>query len=144
MSLSSSVRIRLQRWGERHRPFYRIVACNRKAPRDGKFLELLGTYNPIPDSFGNKQVSLQVERLKYWIRNGAEPSERVAKILGIAEVLPPAPRRFLPEQPLLDDEFIANVAEEVTDNAGDMEHIEIGKSAEAAADSDAAAETAKT
>ena len=89
----------MQRFGRLHKPFYRIVACPRKTSRDGKFHEILGTYNPIPDSHGNKQVSLKVDRIKYWMMVGAEPSERVSKLLGIAEVLPPAPRRALPKVP---------------------------------------------
>ena len=81
-----------------HRPFYRIVACSRYAPRDGKFYDILGTYNPIPDSHGNKQVTLKVDKVKKWIMHGAEPSDRVAKLLGLAEILPPPPRRYLPKE----------------------------------------------
>lgn len=91
----SSTRIRLQRFGQRHSPVYRIVACSRYAARDKKFLEILGSYNPIPDRHGNKQVTVNTERLKKWIRHGAEPSERVSKLLGVAEILPPFPRRAL-------------------------------------------------
>jgi small subunit ribosomal protein S16 len=58
-------------------------------------MEILGSYNPIPDPHGNKQVSLKVDRIKHWMMHGAEPSERVAKLLGLAEVLPPPPRRHL-------------------------------------------------
>eukprot|EP00527_Entomoneis_sp_CCMP2396_P003786 CAMPEP_0198143226 /NCGR_PEP_ID=MMETSP1443-20131203/6118_1 /TAXON_ID=186043 /ORGANISM="Entomoneis sp., Strain CCMP2396" /LENGTH=75 /DNA_ID=CAMNT_0043806427 /DNA_START=152 /DNA_END=376 /DNA_ORIENTATION=+ len=72
------VRIRLQRFGRKHSPFYRMVTANAKAPRDGKFLELLGTYNPIPNSAGNKEIRLKTDRLKYWISVGAQPSDRVA------------------------------------------------------------------
>ena len=96
----SSLRIRLQRFGERHSPFYRIVAAPRRTKRDGKHHEILGTYNPIPDSHGNKQVSLKVDRIKYWMTAGAEPSERVIKLLGLSGVLPPAPRRWLAPEPL--------------------------------------------
>ena len=94
----SSIKIRLQRFGRRAKPFYRIVACHRWAPRDGKFLEILGTYNPIPDPFGNKQVTLKVDKVNRWMMYGAEPSETVAKLLGAAELIPPAPRRGLPKQ----------------------------------------------
>ena len=107
MPNKSSLRLRLQRWGRLHRPFYRIVACNCYAPRDGKFHEVLGTYDPIPDKLGNKQVSLKIDRIKHWMCAGAEPSERVAKLLGIAEVLPPPPRRSLAKaiREPLDDDF---------------------------------------
>lgn len=91
----SSIRLRLQRFGAPKKPFYRIVACARDAPRDGKFLEILGNYNPIPDINGNKTVNLKVDSIKKWITRGAEPSERVAKLLGLGEILPPVPRRAL-------------------------------------------------
>ena len=58
------VRIRLQRFGRIHKPFYRMVAANSKAPRDGKFFEILGTYNPIPNKAGNKEIRLKTDRLK--------------------------------------------------------------------------------
>ena len=112
MSSKSSLRLRLQRWGRLHRPFYRIVACSRYAPRDGKFHEILGTYDPIPDHFGNKQLTLKVDRIKYWMSAGAEPTERVGKILGIAEIIPPPPRRSLAREILAPLE---------TGNASEME-----------------------
>ena len=96
----SSLRMSLQRFGRIHRPVYRIVAKSRYSSRDGKFHEILGTYDPIPDMHGNKQVSLKIDRIKHWLMVGAEPSERVAKLLGIAEVLPPEPRRVPPRVPL--------------------------------------------
>ena len=63
----ATVRIRLQRFGRKHQAFYRIVAAHFQSPRDGKFLDVLGTYNPIPDRQGVKHVTLNVERIKYWI-----------------------------------------------------------------------------
>lgn len=82
------VRLRLQRFGVRNNPFYRIVAAHSKAPRDGKHLELLGTYNPIPNKYAEKIITLNYERIKYWLVIGAQPSPRVAKILGGANLLP--------------------------------------------------------
>ena len=99
MVRGGSLRIRLQRFGRPYRPFYRIVACERDAPRDGKFLEILGTYSPLPDQNGNKQVTLKVDSVKRWIMKGAEPSDRVAKILGMGEILPPFPRKALLRDP---------------------------------------------
>ena len=101
MPNNSSIRIRLQRFGAPHKPFYRIVAAPRKAPRDGKFLEILGTYNPIPDINGNKQVQLKLDSIKRWMMHGAQPSDRVAKILANGEILPPVPRRYLLKDPAL-------------------------------------------
>ena len=75
------VKIRLARWGARNNPFYGIVVANSRAPRDGKHLERVGTYNPIPDQNQTKFVELDVKRIKYWISVGAQPTERVAWLL---------------------------------------------------------------
>ncbi|CBK23278.2 Ribosomal protein S16 [Blastocystis hominis] len=76
--------IRLARLGRRHLPFYRIRVCNKNVKRDGKFLEEVGTYNPIPLDDGIKEVRLNVDRIKYWLSVGAQPSET-------AGILPPLP-----------------------------------------------------
>jgi small subunit ribosomal protein S16 len=91
------VRLRLQRFGRTHSPFYRMVAAHDKAPRDGRFLEVVGTYNPIANAAGAKEIRLKTDRLKYWISVGAQPSDRVAWILGKFGILPPPPRKFSPE-----------------------------------------------
>ena len=76
------VRLRLQRFGRTHSPFYRMVAANAKAPRDGKFLEIVGTYNPIANKkTGVKEIRLKTDRLKYWLSVGAQPSEMVSKLI---------------------------------------------------------------
>lgn len=73
-----AVRIRLTRKGTRKRPFYRIVAADIECPRDGRFLELLGTYNPMVNPAA---VTLKEERVKYWLGEGAIPSTTVRSIL---------------------------------------------------------------
>ena len=88
------VRLRLQRFGRTHSPFYRMVAANSTAPRDGKFLEIVGTYNPIANKHGMKEIRLKEDRLKYWLAVGAQPSDRVAWILGKFGLLPPPPQHF--------------------------------------------------
>lgn len=92
------VRLRLQRFGRTHSPFYRMVAATSKAPRDGKFLEILGTYNPIATREGVKEIRLKTDRLKYWLSVGAQPSDRVAWILGKFGILPPPPRKYSPQK----------------------------------------------
>jgi small subunit ribosomal protein S16 len=92
------VRLRLQRFGRTHSPFYRMVAANSKAPRDGKFLEIVGTYNPIANRHGMKEIRLKEDRLKYWLSVGAQPSDRVAWILGKFGLLPPPPQHFNPQK----------------------------------------------
>jgi len=92
------VRLRLQRFGRTHCPFYRMVAANARAPRDGKFLEIVGTYNPIPNKSGIKEIRLKTDRLRYWIGVGAQPSDRVAWLLGKFGILPPPPPKFNPQK----------------------------------------------
>lgn len=79
-----AVRIRLTRLGRTHRPFYRIVASDARSPRDGKFLEILGTYNPLLAKDDEKRFILSdpsLKRINHWLSNGATPSETVAKLL---------------------------------------------------------------
>ena len=73
-----AVRIRLARQGKKKAPHYRIVAADSKAPRDGKFIEKLGTYNPLKDP---AEVSLVKDRVQHWLDNGAQPSETVKSLL---------------------------------------------------------------
>lgn len=75
------VRLRLARYGRRNLPYYSIVAANAKTARNAKPLETIGTYNPIPDGQGIKHVNLNVERVKYWLTVGAQPSETVERLL---------------------------------------------------------------
>ena len=79
-----SLRIRLSRGGAKKRPFYRIVIADSRSPRDGKFIEKIGTYNPmLPKESGNRLV-IKEDRVKYWVGVGALPSDRVARFLGDA------------------------------------------------------------
>eukprot|EP01084_Bolivina_argentea_P305672 528082_1 len=87
------VRLRLQRFGRKNLPFYRVVAADARSKRDGKYIELLGTYNPIPNSDGVKEVQFNSERVRYWLGVGAQPSKRTAWILGQFGILPPLPPR---------------------------------------------------
>ncbi|OQY14480.1 MAG: 30S ribosomal protein S16 [Desulfobacteraceae bacterium 4572_187] len=73
-----SVKIRLARHGAKKKPFYRIVIADSESPRDGRFLENVGTYNPLTDPVG---VSLKQERIKYWIGQGAIPTDTVKSLL---------------------------------------------------------------
>ena len=72
------VKIRLKRMGAKARPFYRIVAADSKSPRDGRFIEVVGTYNPIPSE---KQVNIDEEKALKWLNNGAQPTDTVKSIL---------------------------------------------------------------
>ena len=88
------VRLRLQRFGRKSLPFYRIVAADSRSPRDGRHLEILGTYNPIPDADGVKDIRLKVDRVQYWLGVGAQPSQTVGRLIGAAGIVPSFPTRF--------------------------------------------------
>ena len=88
-----SLKIRLARGGAKKRPFYSIVVADSRSPRDGRFIEKLGTYNPMLERGHADRVTLKEERIRHWLGVGAQPTERVAKFLGNAGVIEkPAPR----------------------------------------------------
>ena len=76
-----ALKIRLSRGGSKKRPFYRIVVAEALSPRDGKFIERLGSYNPMVAKDHPERMVLNVERAKYWVSKGAQPTLRVAKML---------------------------------------------------------------
>ena len=88
-----SLKIRLARGGAKKRPFYRIVVADSRMPRDGRFIERVGTYNPMLPKEHPDRIDLKTERIQHWLSVGARPSDRVAKFLGGAEIIPmPVPR----------------------------------------------------
>lgn len=76
-----AVKIRLSRGGAKKKPYYRIVVANNTAPRDGDFLEKVGTYNPMLEGKDKNRVALVKDRIDYWLSKGAKPTDRVAKFL---------------------------------------------------------------
>ncbi len=83
-----SLKIRLSRGGAKKRPFYRIVVADSRSPRDGRFIERLGTYDPMMPKDSPERVKFNAERVQHWLSSGATPSPRVARFLGHADVLP--------------------------------------------------------
>ena len=83
-----SVKIRLARGGSKKRPFYRIVAADTRMPRDGRFLEKIGTYNPLLPKNDNERIKIVIERVKFWLSKGAQVSDRISRMLEVLEVLP--------------------------------------------------------
>src|SRR5579864_8727556 len=77
-----SLKIRLARGGAKKRPFYSIVVADARSPRDGRFIEKLGTYNPMLERGHADRVTLKEERIRHWLGVGAQPTERVARFLG--------------------------------------------------------------
>ena len=76
-----SMKIRLARGGSKKRPFYAIVATDSRMPRDGRFIEKLGVYNPLLAKDSEDRVKLNAERVQYWLSQGAQPTDRVARFL---------------------------------------------------------------
>ena len=88
-----SLKIRLARGGAKKRPFFRIVLADSRSPRDGRFIERLGTYNPLLRADDPERVKLKEERIRHWLSHGALPTDRVARFLGAANIIAmPAPR----------------------------------------------------
>ena len=82
-----SMNIRLARGGSKKRPHYSIVATDSRNPRDGRFLEKLGTYNPLLAKDSEERVRMDLDRVKHWLSQGAQPTDRIARMLEAAGVL---------------------------------------------------------
>ena len=90
------LKIRMSRGGAKKRPFYKIVVADSRRPRDGKFIEKVGFFNPLLPKDKTERLSLYLERIKYWLSQGAQPSERIARFLGEANVIPMPKQRNNP------------------------------------------------
>jgi small subunit ribosomal protein S16 len=82
-----ALKIRLTRGGAKKRPYYRIVVADVRAPRDGRFIEKVGTYNPLLPRDAENRVTLNEERIRYWIGHGALPTDRVNRFLDAAGIM---------------------------------------------------------
>jgi len=89
------MKIRLARGGSKKRPFYRIVAADSRMPRDGRFIEKLGTYNPLLPKDSEDRVKMDVERIQYWLGQGAKPTDRVSRFLEAAGIVEKKERKNL-------------------------------------------------
>jgi small subunit ribosomal protein S16 len=90
------ISIRMSRHGAKKRPFYQIVVADSRSPRDGKFIEKVGTYNPMLGKENPQRVILNAERIKHWLGFGAQPTERVARFLHAAGLGPKVEIRATP------------------------------------------------
>jgi len=90
-----ALKIRLARAGSKKRPYYHIVLADARAPRDGRFIERIGSYNPMLPKDSEERVKLDVERAKHWLSVGAQPTDRVARFLDANGVL----KRVKPNNP---------------------------------------------
>lgn len=94
-----SLKIRLSRAGAKKRPFYKIVLADSHSPRDGKFLEKLGTYNPMLPSDHAERLVLKEDRVKHWLSVGAQPTDRCAKFFADAGYIAARPRAEQSKKP---------------------------------------------
>ncbi len=82
-----AIKLRLARGGSKKRPFYRIVAADSRMPRDGRYIERLGTYDPRLPKDSEERVKMNMERVQYWLGEGAQPTDRISRMLEAAGVL---------------------------------------------------------
>ncbi len=93
-----ALKIRLARGGAKKRPFYSIVVADARAPRDGRFIEKIGFYNPMVERDHPDRVRIDADRAKHWLEVGAQPTDRVARFFGAAELIPMPPFRETPKK----------------------------------------------
>ena len=86
------LKIRLSMGGAKKRPIYKIVVADSRSPRDGRFIEKLGFFNPLIPKNKKDRMKLEIERIKHWMSKGAKPTLRVSRILGEAEIYPMPPK----------------------------------------------------
>jgi small subunit ribosomal protein S16 len=111
-----ALKIRLARAGAKKRPFYRIVVADSRSPRDGRYIEKIGTYDPLLPRDSAQRVNLEVERAKHWLSQGAQPTDRVLRFLDAAGLMKREarlnPQKAQPGQKRLDREEAKQKAEE--------------------------------
>ena len=144
-----ALKIRLSRWGAKKRPFYRIVVADSRSPRDGRFIERVGTYNPMVPRDHPERVVLKEERIRHWLGVGAQPTNRVARFCGHAGIidLPAIPEQTKKNQPrpktverMKAAEEAAKAAEEAKEAAAKEPAAEAAKAADEAAAEETQAE----
>lgn len=127
-----AVSIRLSRGGSKKRPYYRIVVADARAPRDGAFIEKIGTYNPMLAKDDANRVTLNAERVKHWLGVGAQPSDRVARFLDAAG-LKERTARNNPNKGKPGEKALERIEEQEKKAQAAIEAAEAAKAAEVAA-----------
>jgi len=124
-----SLRIRLARGGAKKRPYYRIVIADSRSPRDGRFIEKIGSYNPMLDKEDPNRIVLKVDRARHWLSVGARPSDRVAKFLAHADLIaePPVPQQTKKAAPKkkAQERMKAAMAEAEAEASAEAEAVEV-------------------
>ena len=137
-----STKIRLSRGGTKKRPHYRVVVADVRSPRDGRFIERVGSYNPLLSKDDPNRVKLNEERIKYWLGNGAKPTDRVAKFLGNAEIIPMPPQKNNPKKAIPKSKGKEKPSNEKTNEANASEQTSQASTPENKIESDNKTETA--
>ena len=142
-----ALKIRLARGGTKKRPFYRVVIAENTAPRDGSFIEKIGTYNPMVGKDHPNRLTIQEDRVKYWLSVGARPTDRVHKFLANLNIMPAfayneQPIKSAPGKKRLEREAEQKAAEEAAKEAAAEEATAEEATAEAAAEEEVTAEAA--
>ena len=138
------LKIRLSRGGAKKRPYYRIVIADSRAPRDGRFIERVGSYNPLLPKESDERITLKEDRIKHWLSVGARPTDRVNRFLDEAGIMKREPRnnpkKALPGKKRLEREEAEREAAEQAKEAAAEKPAETSKPAEEKPAEEAAAE----
>ena len=140
-----ALKIRLSRGGSKKRPFYRIVVAEAAAPRDGRYVERVGHYNPMVAKDNDQRLVVNGERVTHWLGLGAKPTERVQKLLASVELMEPVKMREQPKKSAFGKkraEREAEAAEAAAAAAAEAAEAAAAAEAEAAAAAEAPAEEA--
>lgn len=135
-----ALKIRLSRGGSKKRPFYRIVVAEASAPRDGRYVERVGHYNPMVEKDNEQRLVVKGERVQFWMERGAKPTERVQKLLASLELAKPVEMRDQPKKSAPGKKRAEREAEAA---AAAAEAAEAAAEAEAAPAEEAAEENAE-
>tara|TARA_B100000949_G_scaffold201841_1_gene190067 strand:- start:200 stop:709 length:510 start_codon:yes stop_codon:yes gene_type:complete len=137
--------MRLSRGGRKSRPFYRIVVADKRMARDGRYIERLGTYNPLLAKDDENRVKLNEERIKHWLGEGAQPSYRVAVFLGKAGIAPMPEQRNNPQKAEQSEKTKMRIADKEEKKKAQAEAAKAAEEeAKAAAEAEAAAPADET
>jgi small subunit ribosomal protein S16 len=133
------LKIRMSRGGAKKRPVYKIVIADSRKPRDGRFIEKVGFFNPLLPKDKKERLNLDVDRIKYWLEKGAKPSDRIARFLGEANIIPKPAQRNNPNKakPKKKAQERLAAAEEAKKAAEEAAKAEAEKPAEEAAKAEA-------
>jgi len=119
-----AMKIRLARGGSKKRPFYRIVAADSRMPRDGRYIERLGTYNPLLPKDSEDRVKMDMDRVKHWLGEGAQPTDRISRMLEAAGILDKKTRNN-PKKGTPGDKAVARAEEKAEKAAAPVEEAPV-------------------